>query len=326
MIEMEHSKLMTTLFYDGNFNREGRRMRAVLEKEISDGTQTYRLWRAAGKPDQSWPRAENDQYILYVEINGYLVPLGLTDFSLTDICGFEPAAQKLYDGKEKRGAWIDALRESGGNDAVSAAVAEERKETERYGRDPARQTAYIQSLLDDHLSAYRKSKESGGQSFPDFTGALVMNELAQCVELSAVYRAKRQAEEAARQARAAEEERAYCEEKNRAAEQAVSAALQVIREGGVLKNTTVKFYQSRYSASSYSIFNYLMRQYQVDVPLRTQGWINDKLSSATIQDGKCEHLQYFRRKGGRCSQKFFECMNALIQAVIMSAPDSKEAA
>lgn len=323
---MESSKLMTPLFCGGNFNREDHRMRAVFEREITDGTQTYRLWRSAGKPDLEYPCAENDKYLLRVEINGYLAPLGLTDYRLTDICGFELAAQKLYGGKEKRGAWIDAIRESGGSDAVSAAVAEERKETERYGRDPARQTAYIQSLLDDHLSAYRKSKESGGQSFPDFTGALVMNELAQCVELSAVYRAKRQAEEAARQARAAEEERAYREEKNRAAEQAVSAALQVIREGGVLKNTTVKFYQSRYSASSYSIFNYLMRQYQVDVPLRTQGWINDKLSSATIQDGKCEHLQYFRRKGGRCSQKFFECMNALIQAVIMSAPDSKEAA
>ena len=108
------------------------------------------------------------------------------------------------------------------------------------------------------------------------------------------------------------------------AEQAVSAALQVIREGGVLKNTTVKFYQSRHSASSYSIINYLMRQYQVDVPLRTQGWINDKLHSATIQDGKCEYLQYLRRKGGRCSQKFFDCMNALIQAVTAQA--SEEAA
>ena len=69
---MENSKLMTPLFYDGMFNREGRRMRAVLEKEISDGTQTYRLWRAAGKPDLDYPRAENDKYILYVEINGYL--------------------------------------------------------------------------------------------------------------------------------------------------------------------------------------------------------------------------------------------------------------
>ena len=321
---MEHSKLMTPLFYDGNFNREGRRMRAVLEKEISDGTQTYRLWRAAGNPDQSYPRTGNDRYILYVEINGYLAPLGLTEFSLTEICGFEPAAQKLYGDKEKRAAWLNALQESDGSEAVSAAMAEERSEIERYGGAPARQTEYIQNLLEDHFSAYLKSKESGGQSFPDFTGALVMNELAQCVELSAAYRAKRQAEEAARQARAVEEEQAYCEDKNRVAEQAVSAALQVIREGGVLKNTTVKFYQSRYSASSYSIINYLMRQYQVDVPLRTQGWINDKLHSATIQDGKCEYLQYLRRKGGRCSQKFFDCMNALIQAVTAQA--SEEAA
>ena len=318
---MEHSKLMTTLFYNGNFNREGRRMRAVLEKEISDGTRTYRLWRSAGKLNVEYPRAGNDRYILYVEINGYLAPLGLTEFSLTEICGFEPAAQKLYGGKEKRAAWLNALQESDGSEAVSAAMAEERSEIERYGGDPARQTEYIQNLLEDHFSAYLKSKESGGQSFPDFTGALVMNELAQCVELSAAYRAKRQAEEAARQARAVEEERAYCEDKNRVAEQAVSAALQVIREGGVLKNTTVKFYQSRYSASSYSIINYLMRQYQVDVPLRTQGWINDKLHSATIQDGKCEYLQYLRRKGGRCSQKFFECMNALIQAVTAQATD-----
>ena len=128
---MEHSKLMTPLFYDGNFNREGRRMRAVLEKEISDGTQTYRLWRAAGNPDQSYPRTGNDRYILYVEINGYLAPLGLTEFSLTEICGFEPAAQKLYGGKEKRAAWLNALQESDGSEAVSAAMAEERSEIER---------------------------------------------------------------------------------------------------------------------------------------------------------------------------------------------------
>ena len=30
---MENSKLMTPLFYDGMFNREGRRMRAVLERK-----------------------------------------------------------------------------------------------------------------------------------------------------------------------------------------------------------------------------------------------------------------------------------------------------
>lgn len=40
------------------------------------------------------------------------------------------------------------------------------------------------------------------------------------------------------------------------------------------------------------IVNHIMRRYQVDVPLRTQGWINDKLISVTIENGKCEHLRY----------------------------------
>ena len=322
---MEHSKLMTTLFYNGNFNREGRRMRVVLEKEISDGMRTYRLWRSAGKPDVEYPRAENDKYVLRVEINGYLAPLGMTDFNLVDVCGFELAAQKLYGGREKRGAWIDALRESGGSDAVSAAVAEERSEIERYGGDPVRQTAYIQNLFDGHVSTYLKARENGGQTFPDFTGALVLNDLARCTELSAVYRAKRQAENEARWARIEMENEAYCKKQNQIAEQAVAAAIQIILNGGVLKNEKVCFYRSKYSSSTYSIINYLMRQYQVDVPLRTQGWINGKLSNATIRDGRCVNLQFLHTKNGRASQKFCKCMNALIRAVTQQAKEAEAA-
>ena len=320
---MGNSKLMVPLFYGGNFNREGRRMQAVLEKEISDGKKTYRLWRSAGKPDLDYPRAENDKYLLHVEINGYLAPLGMTDFNLTGICGFEPAAQKLYGGKENRGTWLNAAEKSGGHEAVGAAVAEERKEIERLGSEPARQTEYIRNLLGSHVSTYLKSKENGGQTFPDFIGALIMNELAKCVELSAVYRAKRQEENEAIQAHYEREEQEFCKRLNGEAEQTVSAALEIIRNGGVLKNETVTFYQGRHDSKTYSIFYYLMRQYQVDVPLRTQGWINDKLVNATIKDGKCENLQYFRSKGGRCSQKFFDCVNALIQAVTaQSAEDA----
>lgn len=313
---MEASKLMTPLFYRGNFNREGRRMRAVLEKEIFDSTQTYRLWRSAGKPDMEYNRIENDKYLLHLEINGYLAPLGLTDYNLTDRCGFEPAAQKLYGGKENRGKWIDSLRESGGNNAVSAALAEEREEIERYGGDPARQAEYIQKFLNEHVSAYLRSRENGGQTFPDFIGALVMNELSKCVELSAVYRAKQQAEEEARRTRIEAEDKAYCEEQNQVAQQIVSEALQIIRNDGVLENTTVIFYWGRRSFQVYSLVNYLMRQYAVSVPLRTQHWIRENLCSATIRDGRCSEYQYYRKKGCRGSQKFFEYMNALIRAVI----------
>ena len=318
---MEKSKLMTPLFYGDMYNREGHKMRAVLEREISDGTQTYRLWRSAGKPDLDYPSAENDKYILHVEINGYLLPLRMTDWNLINHCGFTPAAEKLYGGKENRGKRFDALRESGGDDAVSAALAEERAEIERFGSDPVRQTKYIHSLLTEHIDTYQEAKENGGQTFPDFAGALILDDLARCQELSAVYRAKQEEERAARRAHAEAEEKACCEEQNRAAEQAVSAAIQILRNGGVLENTTVKFYQSRYSASCYSIVNYLMRLYHVDVPLRTQGWIKDKLVNVTILEGRCSQLQYMHAKGSRCSQKIWDCMSSLIWAVIVQAQE-----
>lgn len=111
------------------------------------------------------------------------------------------------------------------------------------------------------------------------------------------------------------EDQAFIAEQNAEAEQIVNKALDILRNGGKLENQTVTFYESRYNSSSYSIVNYLMRKYGVNVPIRTQGWINEKLVSAKIEDGKCEHLQYYRAKGAQCSQKFFDCMNELITAV-----------
>ena len=43
---MGTAKLMTPLFYDGNYNVEKKRMRAVLEREVSNGAVSYRLWQA----------------------------------------------------------------------------------------------------------------------------------------------------------------------------------------------------------------------------------------------------------------------------------------
>ena len=48
---MSNAKLMTPLFYQGNFNADGKKMRAILVREVSNGTDTYRLWRRDGKPD-----------------------------------------------------------------------------------------------------------------------------------------------------------------------------------------------------------------------------------------------------------------------------------
>ena len=168
------------------------------------------------------------------------------------------------------------------------------------------------SVLDQHVAAFLDSKECDGKSFPDFVGALILEEIPSCLALRTKYRAYKQEEALKRQADQEEQDRAFCEERNRKAEQMIDLAIRTIRGGGTLKNEPISLYKSRYDSSTYSIVNHLMRRYQVDVPLRTQGWINDKLISVTIENGKCEHLRYMRSKGAQCSQKIFDCMHELI--------------
>lgn len=120
--------------------------------------------------------------------------------------------------------------------------------------------------------------------------------------------------EARRQQQEAEDN-AFVAAQNEEAKKTVEEALEIIRKGGDLKNKDVTFYDSRYSHRTTSLVNHLMTQYGIDVPLRTKGWINDRLVIAIVEDGHCKTVRFMRAKGGQCSQKFFECMNALIQAV-----------
>ena len=221
----------------------------------------------------------------------------------------------LYGGEDKREQYFDGLRRSGGDEAVLEVLRQEEQKIQELGRDPARQADYIKAILDGHVSTYLESKESGGKTFPDYIGALVLDELPTCRELSAIYQGKCREREQERKAKADAEDRAYCQERNQRAEQQVQEAIRIIREGGVLQNDTVEFYRSRHDSSACSIFLYLMRQYQVDVPLRTQGWINERLANATIADGRCSHLQFWGHRRDRASQRFIDCMNELIRAV-----------
>ena len=290
-------------------------MRAILVREVSNGTDTYRLWRRDGKPDRQYPQGEGDDYILYVELHGYLATLRTTDYYLIDRCGYKAMVAALYGGEDKREQYFDGLRRSGGDEAVLKALRQEGQKIQEFGRDPACQADYIKAILDGHVSTYLASKESGGETFPDYIGALVLGELPACRELSAIYKDKCREKDRERKAKADAEDRAYCRERNQLAEQQVQDALRIIREGGMLQNDTVEFYRSRHDSSACSIFLYLMRRYQVDVPLRTQGWINERLANATIADGRCSHLQFWGTKKDRASQRFVDCMNQLIHAV-----------
>ena len=58
----------------------------------------------------------------------------------------------------------------------------------------------------------------------------------------------------------------------------------------------------------------LMRKYGVDVPLRTQGWIIDCLASVKFDGDKISY-SYYRRKNGKGSQKVFDCIRDLVNAI-----------
>ena len=315
---MSDAKLMRPLFYNGTFNRDGHKMRAIHNYAVSDGEYHYRLWTQAGTPDIDYPRNESDRYLLYVEIRGYLAPLGITEYRLAECCGYLPAMQELYDGAENRKAYFDHLQGMTAGEAVAA----EEAAIIRLGKEQSRQANYIRGILNTHLLRYTTSKEHGGETVPDYIGALMADELDHCIQLSKIYRSLKQQEDEIRQAQIAEQDRAYRQSVNTEKEKAVGAALQIIRSGGTLKNDTLCYYKDNGSFIETSLILYLMREYHIDVPLRTQGWIKERLASANIQEDFCGSVTYYRTKKGLCSQKFFDCMRELIAAV----HDAKETA
>ena len=113
----------------------------------------------------------------------------------------------------------------------------------------------------------------------------------------------------------AEKRRREAEEINAKAKQEIEAAVKIIREGGRLNNDRID-YRVGDVGHNEPIVLFLMRRYKVGVPLRTQGWICSKLANVTIKDGRCDGLQYYKAKGAACSQRFFDCMNELVQKVI----------
>ena len=179
---MSESKLMKPLFHGNHFNKNGTKMRAVFCYQVSNGTDTYRLWRSAGKPDVTYPHSENDAYWLHIELNGYLVPLGQSEYDLIHSSGKKPAYQKLYGSLKAR----EEQREqalTGTGPTLHELYSKEMDEIERMGANPEYQADYISTWLDEKVKQYKKAKATGGESAPNYIGALVLQELDQCASL-----------------------------------------------------------------------------------------------------------------------------------------------
>ncbi len=122
----------------------------------------------------------------------------------------------------------------------------------------------------------------------------------------------RQAQEKAEQAARDAKEKAEMDEET---ERKLTEAKRIIRDGGKLKNDVINFYISRYHSEGRSIVLHLMRLYGINVPLKVQGWINNKLANVSISDSGCVGYQYMRNGRAKGSQAFYGYMDALINAI-----------
>ncbi len=130
----------------------------MFEREISDGTVSYRLWRSDRKPDISIPTCRRMITISFMRrsgLSGFLCESRfLSDRPRRIPCG---CRQGLYGNKDARNDYFDNLRKKSGVDAVLEAVQRERGKIMLLGSDP-NINIYIKQLFDNNVACFRASK------------------------------------------------------------------------------------------------------------------------------------------------------------------------
>ncbi len=127
-------------------------------------------------------------------------------------------------------------------------------------------------------------------------------------ELAVHYRAYHQRqlamrEEKARSRKADQERREQEEAAARQAQQdaQIQAAEQCILNGGTLQNEQIL---------NTTVVLFLMKKHGIIPPLRTQGWINERLVKVSFLDNRIS-CTYHKSKGGKCSMVVFDCLAQL---------------
>lgn len=120
--------------------------------------------------------------------------------------------------------------------------------------------------------------------------------------------------------RRAEQQKTYrkdIEETNAAASHQEQESIRAFKENGEIRNDTITTAQADKDGypkkSSTCILLYLLRKYDIHVPLKTQGWINNSLHSVKISNGRVFRIVYNRKSV--VSNKAIECIEKLSQVI-----------
>lgn len=296
------SKLMKPLFINGMYNKEGKRIRVNYLKTIGE----YPLWIEAGKPNKDYTKNENDKYYLYVEHNGWIVTMGLTEYDLEQKTGYEQLLKEWYGDYQGREKYFQDNFYSGKtyeeySPLISRQIESEEAFINHAGKNETYQYQYLKNSIDACISRYINARDNNGK-FADFIGALFVGELDQCEKIAMILRKEREEEELKKSKLRQEQKEKEKREQEQAEQKLIKETEKIFITGGTIKNSEVIIK--------------IADKHGIDIPIRTRGWILNNLSEATItEDGSVNYRYLKRSKNAKGSQTVFNVLYNIKKAI-----------
>lgn len=302
---VESAKLIMPLFIDGNFNRDGKRMRAKHVKDISCDGGEYSLWISARGKENDYPRAENDTHYLYALAGEYLAPCGITEWKLEESAGYRRMVNDWYGSNEARSDYFDELRKGDGwhkNDAeITTRLKAEDEYIKLHRKDERAQAEYLKTNIEHSISQYINARDNGGKN-ADFVGAAFLGEVDRCEELMVVIRAERKAAREQREMEREEHQRQLDAEREKQEQDAIKTAEEIFKNGGKI--------------TSGEMIVKLADKHGVDIPIRTRGWIYDTFAECSVSNGSIGGVRFYKRKGASGSTRIWDILRDLQNVIV----------
>ena len=287
--------LLTPLFdKQGNFNAGCKRTRFIPIRY----TEKYLYFKPASNP-------ENGN--VHVVVNSMVVNLRVTEFMLKDKAGFHEFLARNFNG-----SYSDYLKEIRSHEEK---ISEYEKEWQSIGEESEVWDRFTDEFLHREKSLFLDSVSNGGKSFPSFIGALSLGRLKECVELRNTYNENQESERKRLEVEQEKEDRAFMEEQLEKIESAVQQAVLQIQTDDCcfVQNEILRVYKTPIEYTEKRLFNFLFEKYRINVPLKTKGWVNEKLSGVEFEHGKTNSLSFKKYKGCKCPDSIWKYLNDLIE-------------
>lgn len=293
-------KMIKPLFVNGNYNREGKRMRAQYLRTVTHNGEEFSLWQSPGVAEKDYSRAKNDEKYVYVLVGDYLVNTGSSEFDLENKIGYIGMVAEMYGTEEARSEHFSSLRDGGSweetDKEVTNRLKEENEIIEKHKQNDNILGAEIKTMIDREVNAYIDARDNGGR-YASFTGAAYLGEIDKCLELSIAARKAREREQAFRRAEREEREREEAEERARDEAKEIDAAESIFKNGGKIDGG--------------EMIVKLCDKHGIEIPLRTRGWILNTFAECTILNGRIDGVRYYKKKGGTGSTKIWAILSDL---------------